>query len=152
MSTSRTFRILRRTILTITAVMVLFATNLTGASATRALTGWACSTPPGYVYDEVQYSYQCSQSSWTSPVYHVLAPYDGLTACVSATGWTYDQITYTSGCSFLGTTATTFHLRQPVDGLWACVVPSGWSYTATATTFDCSYTTGVPSTKFQLVH
>jgi hypothetical protein len=158
------WRLLSRSVLATTSAAALFAFTAGPVAASPrpaapspaalGLDGvWACTVPTGYVYDQVQYTQQCSTSGRPTTVYRLRTPVDGLTACsVPPTGWTYDLITSTYGCALIsGTPATTFRLRKPANGLWACTVPTGWTYSSTGSTYDCSYLGGVPSTRYQLL-
>ncbi|WP_405015823.1 hypothetical protein OHV05_00985 [Kitasatospora sp. NBC_00070] len=144
-----------RTTFALAAVTALLLAGFTVAPAGSAhaagLDGtWACSVPAGYTYDQVQQTRQCSGGAgWTSTVFRLRTPAEGVLSCTPVDGFVYDNVTLGSACAQTGPQAPGYRLRTPVDGLTACGVKPGWTYDLITYTTACSTTSGVPATTYR---
>ncbi|WP_344441190.1 hypothetical protein [Kitasatospora nipponensis] len=148
-------RLAARTTLALAAAAAVLLANFAVAPADSAhaagLDGsWACSVPAGYTYDQVQQTRQCSGgSSWTSTVFHLRTPAEGVMSCTPVDGFVYDYVSLGSACAQIGPQAASYRLRTPVDGLTACSVKPGWTYDLVTYTTACSTTSGVTATTYR---
>ncbi|MEU9127280.1 hypothetical protein AB0D08_04020 [Kitasatospora sp. NPDC048540] len=152
---TRITRIVPRLALAFVAAAALLLADLAVAPTQAGAAGldntWACSVPAGYTYDQVQQTRQCSGgSSWTSTVFHLRTPADGVMSCTPVDGFVYDYVSLGSACAQIGPQAASYRLRTAVDGMMACTVKPGWTYDLISYGSACSQNAGVPSTTYRI--
>ncbi|MER5638939.1 hypothetical protein ABT095_18490 [Kitasatospora sp. NPDC002227] len=151
----RITRLVGRTTSALAAATALLFAGLTVAPAGSAQAAgldntWACSVPSGYTYDQEQQTRQCSGgASWTSTVFHLRTPADGVMACTPVDGFVYDYVQMGTACAGIAPQAASYRLRNATDGMTACTVKPGWTYDLVTFSSACSTQSGVPATSYR---